>query len=160
MICAMMREEGLCGWLLHTHTGQGACMELTTIAPRGERKRGERKKGGEKKEERERMRRGKREKRGNKEHIIHPLSLSHPPPSLTTLPSSPSSMSQACWKQAGHTQNPQSWHTQWKLKSVVAHVSQSSRIPFTARFHTGMTVREKKEGRRRRREGGKERVKR
>ena len=41
MICAMMREEGRCGWVLHTHTGQGACMELTTTAPREERKTGE-----------------------------------------------------------------------------------------------------------------------
>jgi len=37
----MMREEGRCGWVLHTHTGQGACMELTTTAPREERKTGE-----------------------------------------------------------------------------------------------------------------------
>ena len=73
-----------------------------------------------------------------------------PPPFLFSPSDSPlpSSMSQACWKQVGHTQNPQWRHTQWKLNNVVAHVSQSSRMPLTALFQTGMTVWIGVEGRR------------
>lgn len=95
-------------------------------------------------------------------HLLFPLS---PLPSPSPLPSFPpllplpflfstsdsplpSSMSQACWKQVGHTQNPQWRHTQWKLNNVVAHVSQSSRMPLTALFQTGMTVWVGVEGRR------------
>ena len=37
-------------------------------------------------------------------------------------------------------QKPHCWHTQCRLNKVVSHVSHSSLMPFTARFHTGTTV--------------------